>query len=125
MALQSVLNPGLVLLLKESGQRLTPEEVDRVEMMPKFTLNNAHYFCETADITRPFPSSHSVDDPSWEFVWNRWLAAFLRNVGLLSHCPHLLQARHFGPFHATAKGHPYHTSLELFRMDVSAHLDCV
>lgn len=66
-------------------------------MMPKFTLNNAHYFCETADITRPFPSSHSVDDPSWEFVWNRWLAASLRNVGLLSHCPHLLQACHSCP----------------------------
>ncbi|BDA46239.1 probable phosphoinositide phosphatase SAC9 [Coccomyxa sp. Obi] len=77
--------------LPESGQRLTPEEMDRVDMMPKFTLNNAHYFCETADITRPFPSTHSVEDPSWEFVWNRWLAASLRNIGLSSHCPHLLQ----------------------------------
>jgi len=64
-----------------------------VEMMPKFTLNNAHYFCETADITRPFPSVHSVEDPSWEFVWNRWLAASLRHIGLSSHCPHLLQAQ--------------------------------
>lgn len=80
--------------LQESGQRLTPEEMDRVDMMPKFTLNNAHYFCETADITRPFPSTHSVDDPSWEFVWNRWLAASLRFIGLSSHCPHLLQACH-------------------------------
>lgn len=60
-------------------------------MMHKYTLNNAHYFCETADITRPFPSSHAVTDPSWEFVWNRWLAVSLRNQDLPEHCPQLLQ----------------------------------
>ena len=60
-------------------------------MMHKYTLNNAHYFCETADITRPFPSSHAVTDPSWEFVWNRWLAISLRNQHLPEHCPQLLQ----------------------------------
>ena len=60
-------------------------------MMHKYTLNNAHYFCETADITRPFPSSHAVKDPSWEFVWNRWLAVSLRNQDLPGHCPQLLQ----------------------------------
>lgn len=76
---------------QESGQRLTQEELDRVEMMPKYTLNNAHFFCETADITRPFPSSRRVEEPSWEFVWNRWLAASLRSICLPGHCPHLLQ----------------------------------
>ena len=60
--------------------------------MQRFTLNNAHYFCETADVTRAFPSRHPVSEPSWEFVWNRWIAASLREVGLGNHCPHLLQA---------------------------------
>ena len=77
--------------VQESGQRLTLEEVDRAEMMHKYTLNNAHYFCETADITRPFPSSHAVSDPSWEFVWNCWLAVSLRTQNLAEHCPQLLQ----------------------------------
>ena len=77
--------------VQESGQRLTLEEVDRAEMMHKYTLNNAHYFCETADITRPFPSGRAVSDPSWEFVWNRWLAVALRSQYLPEHCPQLLQ----------------------------------
>lgn len=77
--------------VQESGQRLTLEEVDRAEMMHKYTLNNAHYFCETADITRPFPSGHVVSDPSWEFVWNRWLAVSLRSQNLADLCPQLLQ----------------------------------
>lgn len=74
-----------------SGPQLTSSEVERVENMQRFTLNNAHYFCETADVTRPFPSRCSVSDPSWEFVWNGWLSMSVRALGLNSHCPHLLQ----------------------------------
>ncbi len=68
-------------------------------MMHKYTLNNAHYFCETADITRPFPSRHAVSDPSWEFVWNRWLAVSLRSQNLAEHCPQLLQVCHVSAAH--------------------------
>ena len=87
----AALTQGGAAAMQESGQRLTPEEVDRAEMMHKYTLNNAHYFCETADVTRPFPSRRPVSSPSWEFVWNRWLAASLRSQGLAEHCPQLLQ----------------------------------
>ena len=87
----AALTEGGFPAMQESGQRLTPEEVDRADMMHKYTLNNAHYFCETADVTRPFPSRHPVSSPSWEFVWNRWLAASLRSQGLAEHCPQLLQ----------------------------------
>ena len=80
-----VLQPG------EHDKQLTPEELERLEMMHKYVLSNAHFYCETVDISRPFPSSHAVGDPSWEFVWNRWLSAALRAVGLPTHCPHLLQ----------------------------------
>ena len=59
--------------------------------MHKYVLSNAHFYCETVDISRPFPSSSPLDDPSWEFVWNRWLSAALRAVGLPTHCPHLMQ----------------------------------
>lgn len=72
---------------------MTPEEVDRLEMMHKYVLSNAHFYCETVDISRPFPSSKAVEEPSWEFVWNRWLSAALRAVGLNKQCPNLIQAR--------------------------------
>ena len=75
----------------ENSGRLTPEELEKVEMMHKYVLSNAHFYCETADISRPFPSSSPVDEPSWEFVWNRWLSAPLRTVDLPTHCPHLMQ----------------------------------
>jgi len=81
-------------MLQEPGEhsgRLTPEELEKVEMMHKYVLSNAHFYCETADISRPFPSSNPVDQPSWEFVWNRWLSAPLRTVDLPTHCPHLMQ----------------------------------
>ncbi len=75
----------------ELGHKLTQEELTNLQLLLKYTLNNAHYYCETADITRPFPSSHPVDNPSWQFVWNRWLTASLRAAGLGAHAPPLLQ----------------------------------
>ena len=61
-------------------------------MLGQYTLNNAHWYCETADLSRPFPSAHDVTDPQPEFVWNAWLSAPLRALGLHAHCPPLLQA---------------------------------
>ncbi|KAK9827235.1 hypothetical protein WJX81_000601 [Elliptochloris bilobata] len=77
--------------LQDGGRRLTPEEAERVDMVPNFSLNNAHFYCETADVSRGFPSARPAGAPSWEFVWNRWLATPLRAAGLPAHCPHLLQ----------------------------------
>ena len=82
------------ICVQEAGDQdkgLSPEELERMEMMHKYVLSNAHFYCETVDISRPFPSSSPLDDPSWEFVWNRWLSAALRAVGLPTHCPHLMQ----------------------------------
>ncbi|KAL3148494.1 hypothetical protein ABBQ38_013936 [Trebouxia sp. C0009 RCD-2024] len=76
---------------REQDKGLSPDELERLEMMHKYVLSNAHFYCETVDISRPFPSSSPLDDPSWEFVWNRWLSAALRAVGLPTHCPHLMQ----------------------------------
>jgi hypothetical protein len=58
----------------------------------------AHYFCETIDLTRPFPSYRPVTKPSWEFVWNKWLTASFRGIGLDFLCPALLQVR-VAPLH--------------------------
>ncbi len=75
----------------KAATKLSAEEQEHLQMMPRFFLDNSHFYCETVDITRPFPSSHPVSQPSWEFVWNSWLAAGLRAVGLQDHCPNLLQ----------------------------------
>ena len=74
-----------------AGPQPSPVDLERIDNLQSFTLNNAHYYCETADITRPFPSSHPVSDPSWEFVWNRWMTQPFRELELANHCPHLLQ----------------------------------
>ncbi|KAL3691590.1 hypothetical protein R1sor_005241 [Riccia sorocarpa] len=55
------------------------------------TVDNLHFYCETRDITRPFPSSEPVDNPDREFVWNLWLSAPFRALGLQNHCVVLLQ----------------------------------
>ena len=80
----------------------------------RFRVDDLHYYCDTADVTRPFPGrrgvsrtdeendapspppffcppSDPVPSPSWEFVWNAALAAPLRAAGLPAACPHLLQ----------------------------------
>ena len=75
----------------KAAPKLSAEEQEHLQMMPRFFLDNAHFYCETVDITYPFPSSHPVSKPSWEFVWNSWLAAGLRAVGLQEQCPNLLQ----------------------------------
>jgi hypothetical protein len=72
---------------------LSQKELDRVALLPEYTLDNAHFYCETVDVSRPFPSARPASDPCWEFVWNRWLSAALREVGLPEAAPHIMQVR--------------------------------
>jgi hypothetical protein len=67
----------------------------------------AHYYCETLDITRPFPSDRPVKDPSWAFVWNKALTSPFRRVvldGAFAVCPALLQVREKGTWCAMRAG---------------------
>ncbi|PNH12209.1 Polyphosphoinositide phosphatase [Tetrabaena socialis] len=68
------------------------DEIDKgIERLLSFPLDGAHFLCDTLDITRPFPSHRAVKDPSWDLVWNRWLAAPFRSLHLDFLCPPLLQ----------------------------------
>lgn len=58
---------------------------------PVDACSGAHYFCETIDLTRPFPSDRPVTQPSWDFVWNRWLTTSFRGIGLDFVCPAMMQ----------------------------------
>jgi hypothetical protein len=86
-------------------------ELERaVDRITAFPVDGAHFYCDTLDVTRPFPSpkgsggsgggggSAAPDDsqtpatePSWEFVWNRWLSEPFRAAGVGAACPALLQ----------------------------------
>jgi hypothetical protein len=75
-------------------------EVKNVLELTEFDIDGKHYFCETRDLTRPFPSRMSVQNPDEEFVWNGWFSIPFKNIGLPQHCVILLQGfaecRNFG-----------------------------
>ncbi|KAJ7567413.1 hypothetical protein O6H91_02G146100 [Diphasiastrum complanatum] len=66
-------------------------EAKNISDLTDIAIDGMHYFCETRDITRPFPSEHFLEDPDVEFVWNMWLALPFKNIGLSQHCIILLQ----------------------------------
>ncbi|CAI5467603.1 unnamed protein product [Closterium sp. Yama58-4] len=70
---------------------LTKSESKAVQDLADVSIADLHYFCETRDITRPFPSTHPPWDPDWEFAWNEFLSAPFRALGLRAHCAVLLQ----------------------------------
>ncbi|KAJ4839192.1 putative phosphoinositide phosphatase sac9 [Turnera subulata] len=66
-------------------------EVKNVQELTELDIDGKHYYCETRDITRPFPSGMPVDQPDEEFVWNGWFSVAFKNIGLPKHCVILLQ----------------------------------
>uniref|UniRef100_A0A5B7B4H6 Putative phosphoinositide phosphatase SAC9 n=1 Tax=Davidia involucrata TaxID=16924 RepID=A0A5B7B4H6_DAVIN len=66
-------------------------EVKNVQELTELDIDGKHYFCETRDITRPFPSRMPLQKPDEEFVWNGWLSMPFKNIGLPQHCVILLQ----------------------------------
>ncbi|KAK9288840.1 hypothetical protein L1049_017306 [Liquidambar formosana] len=80
--------------IKISLQNPQPQgkgEVKNVQELTDLDVDGKHYFCETRDITRPFPSRMPVQKPDEEFVWNGWFSMPFKNVGLPQHCVILLQ----------------------------------
>eukprot|EP00878_Enallax_costatus_P030322 GHUV01033006.1.p1 GENE.GHUV01033006.1~~GHUV01033006.1.p1 ORF type:complete len:414 (+),score=91.02 GHUV01033006.1:1544-2785(+) len=81
--------------LDVTTQAAAKAELDRgIDKTMSFPMDGAHYFCETLDITRPFPSQHPAGEPSWPFVWNKALTLPFRTAGLdgpNTVCPALLQ----------------------------------
>lgn len=68
-------------------------ETKNIQELTELDIDGKHYFCDTRDITRPFPSRMPLQSPDAEFVWNRWLSVPFKNIGLPEHCVILLQVR--------------------------------
>ncbi|KAI3820125.1 hypothetical protein L1987_13983 [Smallanthus sonchifolius] len=66
-------------------------EIKNIQELAELDIDGKHYFCETRDITHPFPSHTSVRNPDEEFVWNGWFSNPFKRIGLEQHCVILLQ----------------------------------
>lgn len=89
--------------IKVSLQNPQPQGKGEVKNVQDFTdldIDGKHYFCDSRDITRPFPSHMSLQNPDDEFVWNGWFSKAFKDIGLPQHCVILLQgyaeSRSFG-----------------------------
>ncbi|GAQ84463.1 Sac domain-containing Phosphoinositide Phosphatase [Klebsormidium nitens] len=74
-----------------SPQPQPASELKNITELTETAIDGCHYFCETRDLTRPFPSGAPVGEPDREYVWNEWLAAPFKRIGLPSHCVVLMQ----------------------------------
>ncbi|KAL2470130.1 putative phosphoinositide phosphatase SAC9 [Abeliophyllum distichum] len=80
--------------IKFSLQNTQPQsktEIKNIQELNELDIDGKHYFCETRDITRPFPSCMPLHSPDDEFVWNKWFSMPFKNAGLPHHCVVLLQ----------------------------------
>ncbi|KAJ6249655.1 hypothetical protein M0813_17078 [Anaeramoeba flamelloides] len=71
----------------------SPDQIQlkRLKLLREFPIEELHYYCETMDITRPYPSTSHVEDYSPEFCWNQWLAKPFELIGMRLWCVILLQ----------------------------------
>ncbi|XP_027117809.1 probable phosphoinositide phosphatase SAC9 isoform X1 [Coffea arabica] len=80
--------------IKISLQNPQPQgkgELKNVQELTDLDIDGKYYFCETRDLTRPFPSRMDLQNPDEEFVWNKWFSSPFKNIGLAQHCVTLLQ----------------------------------
>ncbi|KZV55426.1 hypothetical protein F511_28507 [Dorcoceras hygrometricum] len=75
----------------QNPQPQSKTENKNVQELTESDIDGKHFFCETRDITRPFPSRMPLQSPDEEFVWNKWFSMPFRNIGLPQHCVILLQ----------------------------------
>ena len=66
-------------------------EEKNLETLAAFPLDGMHFYCETFDLTRKFPSFSPVAEYDPEFCWNSFLAQPFADIGLRCVCPVLLQ----------------------------------
>lgn len=88
-------------------ERMTLAEQDFWRLLQQNNVAGTHYFCETVDLSRPFPSGKDACDPDQEFVWNHFLSKDFRKLGMVSHCPCLLQGAVESAEHVHVTGQRY------------------
>ncbi|PRP77728.1 SAC9 protein-like protein [Planoprotostelium fungivorum] len=75
-----------------SGSTTSPKiEQKNIDLMKDFPIEGLHYYCETMDITRRFPSAYQVNQYDPDFCWNDWLAQPFSKLGMRQWAVVLLQ----------------------------------
>lgn len=87
--------------------RVVLAEQEFWRLIQQNNVAGTHYFCETVDISRPFPSGKPVCEADQEFVWNYFLTKDFRKLGLRRHCPSLLQGAVESAEHIHVTGQRY------------------
>eukprot|EP01091_Cochliopodium_minus_P000531 TRINITY_DN10481_c0_g1_i1.p1 TRINITY_DN10481_c0_g1~~TRINITY_DN10481_c0_g1_i1.p1 ORF type:complete len:279 (-),score=52.40 TRINITY_DN10481_c0_g1_i1:251-1063(-) len=70
---------------------LSKDEELNLKSMKQFPLDGLHFYCETLDLTLPFPSNQKFAKKNDQFCWNDWLTQSFEIAGLKSCCVILLQ----------------------------------
>ena len=66
-------------------------ELKNFETLSEFIVDGLHFYCETYDMTRSFPSTYNKWNYNHNFAWNDFLAEPFVRAGLREWCPVLLQ----------------------------------
>ena len=80
--------------LRNACRALSKEERANAQSLFEFSIDGTHFYCETFDVSRPFPYGNSksgLTSPDREWVWNAALAAPLRATNIPGICPTLVQ----------------------------------
>ena len=77
-------------------QSISRSELKNLELVCDFPLEGVSYYCETLDLTRPFPSTHDVMDFDPEFRWNSFWSQAFEECGFPQACVVLLQGLAIG-----------------------------
>ncbi|KAJ5076309.1 phosphoinositide phosphatase sac9-related [Anaeramoeba ignava] len=75
---------------------MTNKEIKNVELMQNYMVDSLHFYSETLDVTRPFPSRYSVDNYHPDFCWNKFLRKPFEDAGLSSWCIVMIQGLAIG-----------------------------
>lgn len=87
----TVLETQWIKIPLQNPQAIGKGEAKNILELTELDVDGKYYFCDSRDVTRPFPSSMPLDQPDDEFVWNKWLSAPFKTIGLPQHCVILLQ----------------------------------
>lgn len=94
--MQTIIEASTISIALGYPFQLTKTEQSNAQALYDFPLNNLHFYCETLDLTRPFPSTHNIRDYSHEFCWNDFLMREFKRIGLEECCCVLLQGLAIG-----------------------------
>ncbi|KAJ1684993.1 hypothetical protein LUZ63_016383 [Rhynchospora breviuscula] len=102
----TVLESQWIKVQLQNPQPQGKSEAKNILELAELDIDGKYYFCDTRDLTRPFPSEFTLRDPDLEFVWNAWFSKPFKDIGLGEHCVVLLQgfveSRNFGGTNSNA-----------------------